>query len=85
MQDNLSQQISSKPELRQLATHGLDFKQNVITTALSDNKDDINGAGLTLINKWSSKYEDKYQAYDDLCQILRKTNRASWINELGED
>ena len=84
MMDNLAQNITSNRDLRDLGTQGFGFKQNVLDTALRNNKDDINEAAIAIIKKWSDKYEDQAQAYTALCGILRKIGKASWISALDE-
>ena len=84
MADKLAQQIASSRSLRDLGTHGFGFPQNVVDTALTNNQMDINEAALAIISKWSEKYEDKGEAYSQLCAILRKIGKGSWINALKE-
>ena len=82
MVDNLAQEITSNRDLRDLGTQGFGFKQNVLDTALRNKKDDINEAAISIIKKWTDKYEDQAQAYTELCVILRRIGKASWISAL---
>ena len=85
MEINLSQQITSEGDLRDLGTRGFGFAHNTIDTALRNKRDDINQAGLVIIKKWSTNHTDKAEAYDLLCAILDKIKRASWKNVLIDE
>ena len=85
MERHLARQIVSKFDLRYLGITGLGATQDIIDTALKDSKGDVTKAARLVIKVWSSEYTDKEQAYIDLCELLKKIHRTSWIKEPVED
>ena len=81
---NLSRQITTQQELRNLATLGLRVKSNVIDTKLT-NERDINEVALKVIEQWAVNKQDKRAAYAELCEILIKIKRSAYINVLVDD
>ena len=81
MKFNLSRQITSQSELRNLATLGLRVQSFVIDTGLT-NVGDINNSALNVIDDWDATKTDKRAAYNELCQILTDIGRAAFINVL---
>ena len=84
MKLNLSKQIATQQELRNLATLGLGMKSYVIDTNLT-NERDINEAAYKVISQWDESKEDKRAAYTELCDILKRIKRSAYINVLKDD
>ena len=83
MLTNLSHQITSKQEVRMLGTTGLGVPGNVIDTSL-ENERDINEAAFRVLKRWYDNQEDNVNAYEQLCAILKKIGKCSYINYLTE-
>ena len=84
MKFNLSKQITTQQELRNLATLGLGVKTYVIDTNLT-NERDINEAALKVIYQWTTSKEDSRAAYTELCVILKRIKWSAYINVLKDD
>ena len=83
MERSLSLCVVSDDDLRDLGTSGFKVKERVIDAALFNHKT-ISAAATEVIKQWGREQENKEKAYEDLCVILRKLGRGSWINELED-
>ena len=82
MKNNLAKRIVNTGDLNDLGVNGFGLEDYEVSAALKNNANDINHAARQVINDWSESYEDAFQAYEELCDILRKINKAAWINTI---
>ena len=66
----LSNKITSKGELRNLATLGLRVDEDMVDAQIRNLRHDINEVALAMLKAWKKTKQDTFEAYKLLCAAL---------------
>ena len=69
---NLSQQITTEQELRDLGTNALDVPEHIIDTALYNHRASIQEAAYVALSTWLKQYQSRQKAYINLQAGLKR-------------
>ena len=77
----LSLRITTLKDLRTLATNGLKVPEYNIDSICTDKCDSVNEAALEVLKTWLKMQENRTEAYDNLCNALRKVKMDYYIKD----
>ena len=77
----LSLRITKWTDLRILATNGLKVSEYKIDSICTDKRDSVNEAALEVLKTWLKKQKNRTEAYDNLCNALKKVEMDYYITD----